>query len=214
VFDLIEVDLQSAADALAKGRLFEATILAVRALLVTRGQQADSPLRALDLFTQYFVEERLVASSFVELLAETRRSAQSESAGADFSADSRQVAALVEEVQQLYARMDSSLRFKPAADEPIAAASPAAQATREAPATPVICDKEVDFRGVVCPLNYVRSKMVLDQLPAGAVLSVLLDEPGPRNVPESVRKDGHEVLSVDRLNDHWRVLVRKQGEGR
>jgi hypothetical protein len=29
-----------------------------------------------------------------------------------------------------------------------------------------------------------------------------------------VRKDGHDVLSVDRLDDHWRVLVRKQGEGK
>jgi sulfite reductase (ferredoxin) len=212
VFDLIEVDLQSAADALAKGRLFDATILAARALLVTRGQQANSPVEALDLFGRYFIAEKLVDSTLVEPIVQARRSAQSENPGANFLADPRQVTTLVEAVQQLYAGMDASLRFKPVGQEPApaAAASSAAQASTQALVPDVACDKEVDFRGVVCPLNYVRTKLVLDQLSVAAVLSVLLDEPGSHNVPESVQKDGHEVLSVDRQDDHWKVVIRKR----
>ena len=211
VFDLIEVDLQSAVHELGKGRLFDATILAARALLVTRGQQANSPTEALDLFRRYFVAEKLVDASLVDLIADARRSADSANPGADFHPQSRQVAALVEAVQKLYSSMDASLRFKPVGPEPAPAVAPAAPAASpaEPPAESIACDKEVDFRGVVCPLNYVRTKLVLHQLRAGAVLSVLLDEPGSRNVPESVQKDGHEVLSVGQQGDHWKVLIRK-----
>jgi len=38
---------------------------------------------------------------------------------------------------------------------------------------------------------------------------VLLDEAGSRNVPDSVEKDGHEVLAVEREQTHWRVVIRK-----
>ncbi len=52
VFDLIEVDLASADEARAAGKLFTATALAARALLVTRGEQADTHRQALALFEQ------------------------------------------------------------------------------------------------------------------------------------------------------------------
>ncbi len=70
-------------------------------------------------------------------------------------------------------------------------------------------DREADFRGVVCPLNYVKTKMLLDQLHRGAVLSVLLDPEGAKNVPESVEKDGHDVLRVEQQGKHWQVVIRK-----
>ena len=62
---------------------------------------------------------------------------------------------------------------------------------------------------MICPLNYVKTKMVLAAMKSGSVLSVLLDEPGSRNVPASVEKDGHSVLSIDRQEQHWRVRIRK-----
>ena len=55
VFDLIEVDLANARDALQHGRLLEATVLAARALLVTQGQQARDEEDALELFTRIFL---------------------------------------------------------------------------------------------------------------------------------------------------------------
>ena len=55
----------------------------------------------------------------------------------------------------------------------------------------------LDLTGVVCPLNWVRTRLALEQLGAGDQLAVRLD-PGEaiESVPRSAREDGHEV-SVD-----------------
>ncbi len=55
----------------------------------------------------------------------------------------------------------------------------------------------------------MKTKLLLGQMRSGEILAVLLDEPGTRNVPDSVRQDGHEVLSVGPDADHWKVVIRK-----
>jgi tRNA 2-thiouridine synthesizing protein A len=47
-------------------------------------------------------------------------------------------------------------------------------------------------------MTFVRVKLKLEKMSAGSVLSVVLkgDEP-LRNVPRSVRAEGHEVLSIE-----------------
>ncbi|MCK4375316.1 MAG: sulfurtransferase TusA family protein [Candidatus Brocadiae bacterium] len=37
----------------------------------------------------------------------------------------------------------------------------------------------------------------------------MLDEEGARNVPQSAEQDGHQVLSVKKTGDQWRVMIRK-----
>ena len=111
-----------------------------------------------------------------------------------------EAAKFLERIEKLYADMSTSLRFKPEPPAAVVAAPPAATSPAE---------READFRGVICPLNYVKTKMVLAAMKSGSVLSVLLDEPGSRNVPASVEKDGHSVLSIDRQEQHWRVRIRK-----
>jgi sulfite reductase (ferredoxin) len=202
VFDLIEVDLASARDALSEERLFEATVLAARALLVTRGQQADSESEALRLFTEHFIDEKLVDDSHRALIERAAAAAKSPQPASAFAGEPAQAAGFVETIQKLFDGMDPSLRFKPVAKE---AAPEAGAGAAERPAIA----READFRGVVCPLNYVKTKMILDQLDGGAVLSVLLDEEGTRNVPQSVKEDGHAVLSVEQEGESWRVLIRK-----
>ncbi len=119
---------------------------------------------------------------------------------------SQPVAAIVDidELQSLYDRMDASLRFptRAAQGEPQAVPAPAPEA--------VEADSRQDFRGVVCPLNYVKTKLALEPMKGGQVLEVLLDDEGARNVPESVAREGHEVLAKMRSGDHWRVLIRKK----
>ncbi len=70
-------------------------------------------------------------------------------------------------------------------------------------------DREADFRGITCPLNYVKTKMLLAQMQTGQTLSVLLDEAGGKSVPRSAEKDGHEVVLEQQRGDRWLVLVRK-----
>jgi len=55
----------------------------------------------------------------------------------------------------------------------------------------------LDLTGVPCPMNWVRTKLALEELPAGDAISVRLDPGEPiESVPRSAREDGHEV-SVD-----------------
>jgi sulfite reductase (ferredoxin) len=206
VFDLIEVDLEGAREALKAGRLLEATLLAARALLVTRGEQANSETEVLELFSRLFLDEGLVEPSFGVLVGMAKAAVKTNRAGD--ALDIGEVSKFLARVEKLYADMGTSLRFKPAPQEPVAKPVVAATETPPAAALPPV-DREADFRGVVCPLNYVKTKMLLGPMKSGSVLSVLLDEAGSRNVPASVEKDGHEVLSVEEEQGHWRVRIRR-----
>jgi len=74
--------------------------------------------------------------------------------------------------------------------------------------TPVF---ELDLRGVICPYNFVKTKLKLETLEQGQVLSVLLDDGDPiRNVPRSVQNEGHTVLSQERVDQAYRVLIRRE----
>ena len=53
---------------------------------------------------------------------------------------------------------------------------------------------ELDLRGVACPLNWVKTKLALEELRPGDELSVRLDAGEPlESVPRSAREDGHAV---------------------
>jgi tRNA 2-thiouridine synthesizing protein A len=52
----------------------------------------------------------------------------------------------------------------------------------------------LDLTGVVCPLNWVRTRLALEEMAAGDELAVRLDPGEPiESVPRSAREDGHEV---------------------
>jgi sulfite reductase (ferredoxin) len=197
VFDLIEVDLESARDALRQDRPLEAIVLAARSLLVTRGEQAQDELQTLTLFSKHFLDQRLVPQSFRPLIEAAGRAAGVPCRGGAFAL-APEVPRFVAAIEDLYRNMDDSLRFKPTPEPAAPAAAPA-----------VTVDRDVDFRGVVCPMNFVKTKITLASMASGSVLAVLLDEAGARNVPGSVAQEGHEVLGVEQQQGHWRVLIRK-----
>jgi TusA-related sulfurtransferase len=69
---------------------------------------------------------------------------------------------------------------------------------------------ELDLRGVICPYNFVKTKLKLETMEPGQILSVILDAGDPiRNVPMSVSNEGHEVLSQEPLQHSYRVLIRR-----
>jgi TusA-related sulfurtransferase len=70
---------------------------------------------------------------------------------------------------------------------------------------------ELDLRGVICPYNFVKTKLKLETMEQGQILSVLLDDGDPiQNVPRSVSNEGHSVLSQDRVEGSFRVLIRRR----
>jgi TusA-related sulfurtransferase len=83
--------------------------------------------------------------------------------------------------------------------------------THDPESTDTTPDATRDFRGVRCPLNYVKTRLALEDMPAGRRLRVLLDDGDPiRNVPEAVRADGHAIERQDRApGGHWELVIRK-----
>lgn len=72
-------------------------------------------------------------------------------------------------------------------------------------------DIELDLRGVICPYNFVKTKLKLETMDQGQVLAVLLDDGDPiKNVPRSVENEGHTVLAQDRVGSSYRILIRRE----
>jgi TusA-related sulfurtransferase len=72
-------------------------------------------------------------------------------------------------------------------------------------------DIELDLRGVICPYNFVKTKLKLETMDQGQVLAVLLDDGDPiKNVPRSVENEGHTVLAQNRIGSSYRVLIRRE----
>jgi TusA-related sulfurtransferase len=75
----------------------------------------------------------------------------------------------------------------------------------------LVSDMELDLRGVICPYNFVKTKLKLETMKKGQVLSVLLDDGDPiKNVPRSVENEGHTVLAQERVDHAYRVLIRRE----
>jgi tRNA 2-thiouridine synthesizing protein A len=70
--------------------------------------------------------------------------------------------------------------------------------------------KSIDLHGVVCPVNFVKTKLALDTLEQGELLEVILDEGDAiLNVPRSLKDEGHKVVKVEPQGDTFRVIVEK-----
>ncbi|MEQ9449931.1 MAG: sulfurtransferase TusA family protein [Rhodospirillaceae bacterium] len=55
----------------------------------------------------------------------------------------------------------------------------------------------IDITADTCPLTFVKTKLLLEKMPAGALATVRLRGAQPLdNVPRSVKAHGHEVVSL------------------
>jgi len=71
-------------------------------------------------------------------------------------------------------------------------------------------DERIDLSGVICPNNFVKTKLKLEEMQAGQILEVILDEGEPiKNVPRAVKEEGHQILKVEKIGKYWRLLIRK-----
>ena len=69
---------------------------------------------------------------------------------------------------------------------------------------------ELDLRDQACPINFVKTKLRLEEMAAGEILEVILDEGEPiQSVPRSVKEEGHRIIKVERLNEAFCVRIEK-----
>jgi TusA-related sulfurtransferase len=68
----------------------------------------------------------------------------------------------------------------------------------------------LDVTGEVCPYPDVKSKRKVKKMNSGEILEILLDYPlSAERVPETMKKLGHEVLSVEKTGESaWKILIK------
>ena len=61
-----------------------------------------------------------------------------------------------------------------------------------------VMDRYLDITREVCPLTFVKTKLLIERLSPGQTAEIRLKGAEPlENVPRSVREHGHEVLSLE-----------------
>ncbi len=70
-------------------------------------------------------------------------------------------------------------------------------------------DAQMDLRGTPCPINFVRTKLRLEQLAPGALLEVWLDPGEPvEQVPDSLAMEGYLIEHIEDRTDYFALKVR------
>jgi len=169
---------------------------------VTKGAEPKTTAEAFELFIDKFINEGLVDESFKDLVKTAQTNPDS-----DFSTRKEEIVALADAVIKLYEGMDDSLQFKVSSTKQI-------QPKQENPVQEIkttgIDIRIKDFRGVACPMNFVKTKIELATLKSGELLEIWLDDGQPiQNVPGSVRNEGHEIVSLTQIEDYWKVIIKK-----
>ena len=192
LFDMIQVDQDAIKEARDKSA-YDVIFHASRMLLVTRGLDPQDAAGVFDAFTEHFINTGYVDSAFKALIS------QAKAEGNQGSYDNAKANALADAVIELYQGMDDSLNFK---------ASP--QPSHEGKGGGR--DRLKDLRGVLCPMNFVKTKLELATMKSGEVLEIWLDDGKPiENVPGSVKLEGHEILSqTQHTEGYWQVIIKKK----
>ncbi|AGB42215.1 sulfite reductase, beta subunit (hemoprotein) [Halobacteroides halobius DSM 5150] len=206
VMDIIQLDIDTAKShyqAATKDndneQLYQAIVNVARALLIVRGVDTDKDRVILKEFETEFIDSDLVDNSYVKLL----------DAAIDYKLGDiddllqyqEQVAALVNRVEKLYNSLNAKLEFD--LEEEVEENKETTEDREE---------KLADLRGVECPMNFVKAKVAISPLDEGDILEIYLDEGEPiANVPQSLAKEGHEILSKEQTKEgHYILLVKKQ----
>jgi len=72
-------------------------------------------------------------------------------------------------------------------------------------------DKELDTRGLNCPLPILRTKKALTDLASGQVLKVVDTDPGAvKDFQAFSRQTGHELLQHGEANKEFTFFMRKK----
>lgn len=197
----------------AVNKAYRAVLAGAKALLVTEGIDPVTDAETISEFDRRLAEKGIVPASYRNLGAQigdlgpkdtTPEFAQSKIAFAR---------GFVEICRTATEQVGKDLKLAQAGKaEEANKTAPAPEEARTAP-QPAAGVTVFDLRGVMCPLNYVKTKLKLEMMETGERLEVWLDAGDPiKNVPMSLRNDGHKVLAEEPLEPdaaHFKVLVEK-----
>lgn len=195
-----------------------------RMLLVTRGLDPRTDEDVYNGFEKEFIAAGIIPQKF-KVLTDKARNNES------LIEQKPLIDELADLLNDLYQNMDDSLQFKLTAEKtPVEQVAEEKNAEEKAPAEQVseekapaekasaaeetetiVPDVKKDFRGVMCPMNFVKTKIALTPMLSGQILEILLDDGAPiENVPGSVKNEGHTILSTEKVENYWKVLIKKK----
>ncbi len=68
----------------------------------------------------------------------------------------------------------------------------------------------VDARGSYCPGPLMELIKTIKNVPVGEIIEVLSsDASSAKDIPEWVKKAGHELVEVKEEDGYWRIIVKK-----
>lgn len=71
-------------------------------------------------------------------------------------------------------------------------------------------DAQMDLRGTPCPINFVRTKLRLEQMTPGSLLEVWLDPGEPiEQVPDSLVMEGYGIEKIEDRAGFFALRVRR-----
>ena len=72
-------------------------------------------------------------------------------------------------------------------------------------------DRELDARGLNCPLPILRTKKSLNDMTSGQILKILATDPGSvRDFEAFCRQTGNQLVSSSHTPDEFLFLLRKK----
>jgi len=206
---LLEGKAQHAA---ALNKAYRAVLAAAKAVLVPEGIDPNTDAETFVEFERLFGATGRIAKPYAAPSANIGDLGPQNTTAA-FAAEKLAFAkGFVEACKVLTEDMSQSLKQKELDEKQ--ATGECAMPTPAAPG-PESSSKSVttlDLRGVMCPINYVKTKLKLEMMDEGEVLEVWLDAGDPiKNVPQSLRNDGQKVISEVPADNYFKVTVEKVG---
>ena len=72
-------------------------------------------------------------------------------------------------------------------------------------------DKELDARGLNCPLPILRAKKAFADVKSGQILKIVATDPGSvKDFETFAKQTGHALLSQNEANGEFTFLMRKK----
>jgi tRNA 2-thiouridine synthesizing protein A len=72
-------------------------------------------------------------------------------------------------------------------------------------------DKELDARGLSCPLPILKTKKSLNEIQSGQVLKIVATDPGSvKDMQAFANQTGHALISSAEADNTYTFLIRKK----
>jgi sulfite reductase (ferredoxin) len=199
--------------AVSVNKAYRAVLAAAKALLVTEGMDPSTDSETLSEFERRFAGRHVVPVSYRNLVAQIADLGPKDTTPDFAEAKIGFARGFVEACKTATEQIGKDLKLRTEQESPELSAQ-ISQSTPAKKTSPAAVGSSIyDLRGVACPLNYVKTKLKLEMMDAGEQLEVWLDAGEPiKNVPLSLRNDGHKILIQEPLEPeaaHFKILVEK-----